>query len=70
MDGWGSYGWTIVATGVMMSSCPSLLGCTIARGMETLASSWLLYFPYFNELVKLYKCDQMEKHYILSLKLT
>jgi hypothetical protein len=54
--------------GMMMSLCLSLLGRTIATGMMSSSSS-LLCFSYLNELVKLYKCYQMEKHYILSLKL-
>jgi hypothetical protein len=44
-------------------------GGFIVTGMIMSSSSSLLCFCYFNELVKLYKCYQMKKHYILSLKL-
>jgi hypothetical protein len=54
---------------MMMLSCPSLQGSTIATSMMTSSSPSVLCFSQFNELVKLYKCYQMEKYYILSLKL-
>jgi hypothetical protein len=60
---------TTVAMNMMTLSSPLLLERTIATGMMTSSSPLVLCFSYFNELVKLYKCYHMEKHYILSIKL-
>jgi hypothetical protein len=53
--------------GMMMSSFPSLLGSKVATGTMTSSHPSLLYFSYFNELVKslIKKCYQMEKLYII-----